>query len=58
MDGGFGVLVLLGSAFFFFFFNFKYGFLFQWDFGGQWWRGGHGGGIVVVTGQWRCGARG
>ena len=34
------------------------GFLFQRDFGGQWRRGGHGGGAVVVTGQWRCSARG
>ena len=25
---------------------------------GQWWRGGHGGGAVVVTGQWKCGDRG
>ena len=26
--------------------------------GGQWWRGGHGGGAMVVTGQWRCSDRG
>ena len=25
---------------------------------GQWWHGGHGGGAVVVTGQWRSGDKG
>ena len=25
---------------------------------GQWWRGGHGGGVVVVTKHWRRDARG
>ena len=35
------------AGFFFFFFNF--GFWFWWDLGGQRWRGGHGGGVVIVT---------
>ena len=33
-------------------FFFNMGFWFRWDFGG------HGGGVVVVTGQWRRGDRG
>ena len=57
-SGGVWVLIGVDLGFFFFFFFFKYGFLFQWDFGGQWWCGGHGRGAVVVIGQWRRGARG
>ena len=52
-----GFLVFCCDAGFFFFFFF-YAFLFRWDFGGQWWRGGYGGGTVVMTWQWSCGDRG
>ena len=55
--------VLLGfccdaSIFIFIFFNMGFcssGILVD---SGQWWRGGHGGGTVVVTKQWRCSDRG
>ena len=54
----YGWLVLLGFAFpmgfILFYFIFNMGFC----SGGQWWRGGHGGGAMVVTGQWRCSDRG
>ena len=43
---GFCVLVGVGHEVgFFFFFFFKYGFLFRWDFGGQW----------AVVAWWKCG---
>ena len=40
------------ERFFFFFFKFNMGFCFGGILvgSGQWWRGGHGGGAVVVTG--------
>ena len=52
---GFCFLVVVGHGVGFFFVVVKYGFLFRWDFGGQWWRGGS---AVVVTGQWRWCDRG
>ena len=54
------------SGFFLFLFLFFILFIFNMGFcsGGilvgsrQWWRDGHGGGVVVVIGQWRRGDRG
>ena len=46
-------IVMLGTILFYLFI-YNMGFC----FGGQWWRGGHGGGAMVVTGQWRCSDRG
>ena len=39
-------------VFFFFFFNMSFWFDGILVGNGQCWRGGHGGGAVVVTGQW------
>ena len=49
VGSGSGVVVIKLYLLGFFFFFFNFGFWFWWDLGGQRWRGGHGGGVVIVT---------